>query len=452
MKKLFLLLLSLLISIPTLSEPELREANLQHAIDLYENGDTTNSFKEFTVLAGSGDPVGQAYLSLHYFDGEGTEKNTILGEKWKEKSFNALKALSTRTPEQQYWLAYYLEDVDSEQSAAMYQKSFNGFSKLAKSGDAYAAWMLSYFYHFGYGDIEVNSKKESKWILVAAEKGYAQAQLDYGWSLIDYGDLKETDHESIEWFKKAAQQGNIFARETLNKLNERLEHQKKISPIIEHLQSPVSHWDLGLYKLEIRIQEWREDLVWQYSIRPNKVEVKLNRLGSLDVHIYMQLIPDEISSKESSNYFGLRGRDEIYEHYCRALSEEFVENVLTLHYEFWNRKEVSIQEHNIKIGSLFEDNDDWSARIGKMLLENSQIKLYEPKEMSDINNYFSTTEEINNKGLKCSFETLDIINSERIYEGGYYLTYWRDYKTKPPLETGKYTSRKIVEPVSFNLK
>ena len=138
MKKLFLLLLSLLISIPVY-------ANLQYAIDLYNNNDYTNSFKEFTVLAGSGDPVGQTYLSWHYFDGVGTEENTSLGEKWKEKSFNALKALSTRTPEQQFWLAYYLEDVDSEQSAAMYQKSFNGFSKLAKSGDAYAAFMLFFF-------------------------------------------------------------------------------------------------------------------------------------------------------------------------------------------------------------------------------------------------------------------------------------------------------------------
>ena len=138
MKKLLILLLSLLISIPAY-------ANLQHAIDLFWNGDYTNSFKEFTVLAGSGDPVGQAFLSEQYLYGNGTEENTSLGEKWKEKSFNALKALSTRTPEQQFWLAYYLEDVDSEQSAAMYQKAFNGFSKLAKSGDAYAAFMLFFF-------------------------------------------------------------------------------------------------------------------------------------------------------------------------------------------------------------------------------------------------------------------------------------------------------------------
>ena len=73
MKKLCLLLLSLLISIPA-------NANLQHAIDLFGNADYTNSFKEFTVLAGSGDPVGQAYLSMHYFYGYGTEVNTSLGE------------------------------------------------------------------------------------------------------------------------------------------------------------------------------------------------------------------------------------------------------------------------------------------------------------------------------------------------------------------------------------
>ena len=439
MKKLCLLLLSLLISIPA-------NANLQHAIDLFGNADYTNSFKEFTVLAGSGDPVGQAYLSMHYFGGLGTEENTSLGEKWKEKSFNALKALSTRTPEQQWILAEYLEEVDSEQSAAMYQKSFNGFSKLAKSGDAYAAFILSYFYDYGYGGIEVNLKKASKWELVAAEKGYAPAQFYYGWRLIDYGDLKETDDESIEWFQKAAQQGHRDAKEELNKL----EQQKKIAQIIEHLKSPVSHWDLGLLKLDLRIKEWREDLVWQYYIRPNKVEVKLNSLSSLDVHIYMQYIPDEISKDETSNYFGHSGstaRDRIYKHYCRALSEDFVENVLTLHYEFWNRKKVSIQEHNIKIGSLFEDNDDWSARIGKLLLENSQIKLFVPKDK-----YASSTEEINYEGLKCSFETLDIINSERIYKGGYYYSYWKDFKTETGPYTGKYSSRKIDYPVSFSIK
>ena len=220
MKKLFLLLLSLLISIPA-------NANLQHAIDLFFNADYTNSFEEFKVLAGSGDPVGQAYLSWHYFDGYGTELNTSLGEKWEEKSFNALKALSTRTPEQQWILAYYLASVDSEQSAAMYQKSFNGFSKLAKSGDAYAAFTLSDFYYTGNGGIEVNSKKEDKWLFIAAEKGYAPAQIYYGWRLIDYGDLKETDHESIEWFQKAAQQGNRDAKEELNKLY--VECQEKVS-------------------------------------------------------------------------------------------------------------------------------------------------------------------------------------------------------------------------------
>jgi len=418
MKKLCLLLLSLLISIPA-------NANLQHAIDFFNNADYTNSFKEFTVLAGSGDPVGQAYLSFHYFGGSGTEENTSLGEKWKEKSFNALKALSTRTPEQQWILAEYLEEVDSEQSAAMYQKSFNGFSKLATAGDAYAAFALSYFYEYGLGGIEENLKKTTKWELVAAKKGYAPAQFYYGWRLIDYGDLKETDDETIEWFQKAAQQGNRDAKEELNKL----EYQKKIAPIIEHLKSPVSHWDLGLSKLDFRIKEWRGDLVWEYYIRPNKVELKLNSLGSLDVHIYMQYIPNDISKNESSNYFGLYGyfADEIYEHYCRALSEEFVENVLTLHYEFWNRKKVSIQEHNIKIGSLFEDNDDWSARIGKMLLENSQIKLYVS---------YGTK-----KKLKCSFETLDIINSESIYTGGNYFTY---------LKAGSNIT--IVEAVSFSIK
>jgi hypothetical protein len=321
----------------------------------------------------------------------------------------------------------------------MYQKSFNGFSKLAKSGDAYAAFTLSDFYYTGNGGIEVNSKKESEWLLVAAEKGYAPAQFYYGWRLIDYGDLKETDDESIEWFQKAAQQGNKDAKAELNKLK----YTKK--RIIEHLKSPVSHWDLGLSKLDFRIKEWREDLVWQYYIRPNKVEVKLNSLGSLDVHIYMQFI-SEISSNESSYYFGLYGdsaRDKIYEHYCRALSEEFVENVLTLHYEAWNRKKESSQEQNIKIGSLFEDNDDWSARIGKMLLENSQIKLYAPKDK-----YASTSEEINNKELKCSFETLDIINSERIYEGGYYRTYWENFKTG----NGRYLNLKSEEAVSFSIK
>ena len=82
-----------------------------------------------------------------------------------------------------------------------------------------------------------------------------------------------------------------------------------------------------------------------------------------------------------------------------------------------------------------------------MLLENSQIKLYVPKDK-----YASTSEEINNKELKCSFETLDIINSERIYKGGYYRTYWRDFKTETGPYTGKYSSRKIEQAVSFSIK
>jgi len=221
MKKLFILLLSLLISIPSY-------ANLQNAIDLYENGDYTNSFEEFKLLANNQDYVGQAFLSDHYFYGLGTEKNESLGNKWKEESFKGLQALTRPTPEQNYWLAYFLVDVDAEQSDKIFNKSFIGFSKLAASGDVYSKYMVALFYELGLGGRELNHKKKMKLYLFAAKKGYAPAQFRYGMNLIDYdltfemdlidydpSNVSENASESFEWLKKAAQQGNIMAEEEI---------------------------------------------------------------------------------------------------------------------------------------------------------------------------------------------------------------------------------------------
>ena len=209
MKKLFIILLSFFFFFPSY-------ANLQNAIDLYANGDYTNSFEEFKLLVNNQDYlVAQAFLSDHYLFGMGTEKNESLGNKLKEESFNGLQALTKPTPEQNYWLGYFLEDVDAEQSDKILNESFIGFSTLAASGDVYSEYMLTLFYELGIGGIEINHKKMMKSYLIAAKKGYAPAQYHYGMNLVDYDLSYETKNssEAFEWLKKAAQQGNIMAEE-----------------------------------------------------------------------------------------------------------------------------------------------------------------------------------------------------------------------------------------------
>lgn len=101
-----------------------------------------------------------------------------------------------------------------------YVTAFEGFTKLAKAGDSRAQVTLGGMYELGQGvpkNWSVNIKEAEFWYLLAAAKGNAQAQHNLGF-LYSRGYIPgKSTPEAIEYFQKAAEQGDIKSMQELGR-------------------------------------------------------------------------------------------------------------------------------------------------------------------------------------------------------------------------------------------
>jgi hypothetical protein len=91
-------------------------------------------------------------------------------------------------------------------------KAFELFQKAASQGDAVAQFGLGMMYVRGEG-VPKDADKFQELIRKAAEKGLADAQCEVGrwYSVGDFG-VTKSDAQAVEWWKKAAEQENLFAQ------------------------------------------------------------------------------------------------------------------------------------------------------------------------------------------------------------------------------------------------
>ncbi len=183
----------------------------------YENGfgvtqDYKKAFEIYTKGANQGSAMAQYNLgSLYFLGGEHAPKNEELALNWFEKS-----------AEQGYMIAQYNLGIFYRDGLGNLQKDFNKaidwMKKSAEQGFADAQFILGTFYAFGFGT-EVDLVQAYDWFLKSAQQGFAQAQYNVGIYYLDgIEDISKDREIALEWFQKAAVQGDQDAIHMIEKM------------------------------------------------------------------------------------------------------------------------------------------------------------------------------------------------------------------------------------------
>jgi uncharacterized protein len=149
----------------------------------------------------------QYLLGLMYIRGEGKPKDYENGIKY------CLKAAK-----QGHVKAQYVLGVVYSNTFQNYKEAINWYSKAAAQGNAEAQYNLGWMNLFGQG-VPSNSKNMFKLHHVAAKQGHARAQCNLG-RIYEEGDcgIPQDTNEAINWYSKAAAQGNPEAQAKLDSL------------------------------------------------------------------------------------------------------------------------------------------------------------------------------------------------------------------------------------------
>ena len=90
-------------------------------------------------------------------------------------------------------------------------RAFHLLLRAAEGGHAEAQYEFSYCLSFGVG-VRCDQVEAHRWMALAAEQGFAEAQSRMGTGLMNTGKLVE----GVEWHRKAAEQGHPFSQQMLS--------------------------------------------------------------------------------------------------------------------------------------------------------------------------------------------------------------------------------------------
>ena len=90
-------------------------------------------------------------------------------------------------------------------------RAFHLFLRAAEGGHAEAQYEASYCLSFGHG-VRCDRAQSDRWMVLAAEQGFAEAQSKTGNGLMNTGKLAD----GVEWYRKAAEQGHPTSQMSLS--------------------------------------------------------------------------------------------------------------------------------------------------------------------------------------------------------------------------------------------
>jgi len=160
--------------------------------------DFKGTFREYKVLAESGDAKAQWYLGQLYENGEGVQINYSEALKWYRKSADQ----GNYHGQLKLGLMYH----NGRGVPQNYEEAANWFRKVAAQGEFIGQFMLGQIYFFGRG-VPQDYSEAFRWYRKSAGQGFADAQCALGaMYCMGWGVLKNYEEAAI-WFRKAADQG-----------------------------------------------------------------------------------------------------------------------------------------------------------------------------------------------------------------------------------------------------
>lgn len=170
--------------------------------------DYKNALKHFLTAAKKGHASSQDYVGEMYRWGQGTEKDYIEARKWYELAAEKNNKYSLYHLGAIYHLGLGIKKD--------YDKAFKYFQKAAELGDAFAQFILLFYYVYGLNEGKYTDYKMGFYYLEkSAEQGNrdAQRELARNYCTGQYG--IHDDHKFVYWMTKSAEQGDAEAQRIL---------------------------------------------------------------------------------------------------------------------------------------------------------------------------------------------------------------------------------------------
>lgn len=214
-----------------------------HAYAEYQKGNYLSAFAVALPLAEAGDAAAQTLIAELYEKGLGIARDREQSAVWygiaaeagnREAQFAyALKLMKGDHVEQDYdrgiammqkaadaghpvaMYNYASHLIDRRPTSAGYRKALPYFEKAAEHRLADAFYSLSQIYMAGLADGIQRPEKGQEWLERAARSGVDTAQIELALDLLQGTNGKKDEKAAFKWFRAAAMQGNVIARNRL---------------------------------------------------------------------------------------------------------------------------------------------------------------------------------------------------------------------------------------------
>lgn len=162
----FLLILSCVLMLVSVSSIAGEDASIESALTAIENKEYDKAFKQFQVLANKGEADAQHNLAMMYRTGKGIKKNYKLSGEWFRK------AADQGVVDAQYYMGHIYDVGEGVSEDKKY--AYVWYRKAAEKGHGLAQINLGVLYANGLG-VEQDVSQAYLWFHVATAQGYKLA-------------------------------------------------------------------------------------------------------------------------------------------------------------------------------------------------------------------------------------------------------------------------------------
>lgn len=172
--------------------------------------DYSEAFKWYKKAADQGYSVSQNSIGTLYVDGKGVQKDYAEAVKWYRKAAEQGYAWAESNLGDRY---YNGEGVNKD-----YYEAVKWYQKAVAQGNSSAYNMLGICYFYGYGGLKQDYAKAVELNQIAIDKGNVNACSWMGYFYENGYGVKKDLNKAREWYQKAADKGNEFAKGQLKNL------------------------------------------------------------------------------------------------------------------------------------------------------------------------------------------------------------------------------------------
>ena len=180
---------------------------------------------ELQHKAKNGDGLSAYILGRSYYSSEnGVTRNYQKSFEWYKFGYEELKDSRCLYG----YAMFFYDDGESESENVvdknntyaneMFSKAYPQLQELYKKGEPYATFILGAYYNYGIGGVQKSFKEALNYIKAAAELDHSGALFDLG-KFYEIGKGVEKNlNKAYEYYSKAAELGNVRAKERKNEI------------------------------------------------------------------------------------------------------------------------------------------------------------------------------------------------------------------------------------------